>query len=215
MAENLSLQNFDWDAFEAEAQGKQNEELINKYDETLNAIKTGEVVEGTVKAINKRDVVVSVGYKSDGVVPAAEFRYNPELKVGDKVEVYIENQEDKNGQLILSHKQARAARSWERVNEALNNEEIVQGFIKCKTKGGMIVDVLGTEAFLPGSQIDVKPIRDYDVFVGKTMEFRIVKINQEYRNVVVSHKALIEAELDNIGRGRFLLNSFTWRERYV
>ena len=196
MAENPSLQNFDWDAFEAEAQGKQNEELINKYDETLNAIKTGEVVEGTVKAINKRDVVVSVGYKSDGVVPAAEFRYNPELKVGDKVEVYIENQEDKNGQLILSHKQARAARSWERVNEALNNEEIVQGFIKCKTKGGMIVDVLGTEAFLPGSQIDVKPIRDYDVFVGKTMEFRIVKINQEYRNVVVSHKALIEAELE-------------------
>ena len=196
MAENLSLQNFDWDAFEAEAQGKQNEELINKYDETLNAIKTGEVVEGTVKAINKRDVVVSVGYKSDGVVPAAEFRYNPDLKVGDKVEVYIENQEDKNGQLILSHKQARASRSWDRVNEALQNEEIVQGFIKCKTKGGMIVDVLGTEAFLPGSQIDVKPIRDYDVFVGKTMEFRIVKINQEYRNVVVSHKALIEAELE-------------------
>ncbi len=196
MAENLSLQNFDWDAFEAEAQGKQNEELINKYDETLSSIKTGEVVEGTVKAINKRDVVVSVGYKSDGIVPAAEFRYNPDLKVGDKVEVYIENQEDKNGQLILSHKQARASRSWDRVNEALNNEEIVQGFIKCKTKGGMIVDVLGTEAFLPGSQIDVKPIRDYDVFVGKTMEFRIVKINQEYRNVVVSHKALIEAELE-------------------
>ena len=196
MAENISLQNFDWDAFEAEAKGKQNEELINKYDETLNAIKTGEVVEGTVKAINKRDVVVSVGYKSDGIVPAAEFRYNPDLKIGDKVEVYIENQEDKNGQLILSHKQARAARSWDRVNEALNNEEIVTGFIKCKTKGGMIVDVLGTEAFLPGSQIDVKPIRDYDVFVGKTMEFRIVKINQEYRNVVVSHKALIEAELE-------------------
>ena len=196
MAENLSLQNFDWDAFEAEKQGKQNEEIINKYDETLNAIKTGEVVEGTVKAINKRDVVVSVGYKSDGVVPAAEFRYNPDLQVGDKVEVFIENQEDKSGQLVLSHKQARAARSWERVNEALNNEEVVKGYIKCKTKGGMIVDVLGTEAFLPGSQIDVKPIRDYDVFVGKTMEFRIVKINQEYRNVVVSHKALIEAELE-------------------
>ena len=196
MAENLSLQNFDWDAYEAQAQGKQNEELINKYQESLNAIKTGEVVDGIVKAINKRDVVVSVGYKSDGIVPAAEFRYNPDLKVGDKVEVYIENQEDQKGQLVLSHKQARATRSWERVNEALEKEEIVQGYIKCKTKGGMIVDVLGTEAFLPGSQIDVKPIRDYDVFVGKTMEFRIVKINQEYRNVVVSHKALIEAELE-------------------
>lgn len=196
MAENNQTQNFDWDAYEAEAQGKQNEELINKYDQSLNAIKTGEVVEGTVKAINKRDVVVSVGYKSDGIVPAAEFRYNPDLKVGDKVEVFIENQEDKKGQLVLSHKQARAARSWERVNEALEKQEVVIGYIKCKTKGGMIVDVLGTEAFLPGSQIDVKPIRDYDIFVGKTMEFRIVKINQEYRNVVVSHKALIEAELE-------------------
>ena len=196
MAENLSLQNFDWDAYEAEAQGKQNEELIGKYDQTLNAIKTGEVVEGTVKSINKRDVVVSVGYKSDGIVAASEFRYNPDLKVGDKVEVYIETQEDQKGQLILSHKQARAARSWERVNEALEKEEIVKGYIKCKTKGGMIVDVFGTEAFLPGSQIDVKPIRDYDVFVGKTMEFRVVKINQEFRNVVVSHKALIEAELE-------------------
>ena len=196
MAENVSLQNFDWDAFEAQEQGKKNEELISKYDQTLNAIKTGEVIEGTVKSINKRDVVVSVGYKSDGIVPATEFRYNPDLKVGDKVEVYIENQEDKGGQLVLSHKQARASRSWDRVNEALEKEEVVQGYIKCKTKGGMIVDVLGTEAFLPGSQIDVKPIRDYDVFVGKTMEFRIVKINQEYRNVVVSHKALIEAELE-------------------
>ncbi len=193
---NPSLQNFDWDAFESEAQGKKNEELTAKYDNTLNAIKDNEVVEGTVVAINKREVTVNVGYKSDAAIAASEFRYNPELKVGDKVEVYIETQEDKHGQLVLSHKQARAARSWDRVNEALNNEEIVKGFIKCKTKGGMIVDVLGTEAFLPGSQIDVKPIRDYDVFVGKTMEFRIVKINQEFRNVVVSHKALIEAELE-------------------
>ncbi len=193
---NPSLQNFDWDAFENEAQGKKNEELTAKYDNTLNAIKDNEVVEGTVVAINKREVTVNVGYKSDAAIAASEFRYNPELKVGDKVEVYIETQEDKHGQLVLSHKQARAARSWDRVNEALANEEIVKGFIKCKTKGGMIVDVLGTEAFLPGSQIDVKPIRDYDVFVGKTMEFRIVKINQEFRNVVVSHKALIEAELE-------------------
>ncbi len=198
MEENKSLQNFDWDAYEsgAAAQGQSKEELTKRYDETLNAIKDNDVVEGTVIAINKREVVVNVGYKSDGVVPAAEFRYNPDLKVGDKVEVYIESQEDKKGQLVLSHKQARAARSWDRVNEALNNEEIVKGYIKCKTKGGMIVDVFGTEAFLPGSQIDVKPIRDYDVFVGKTMEFRVIKINQEYRNVVVSHKALIEAELE-------------------
>ncbi len=196
MEQNPSLQNFDWDAFESEAQGKLNEELTAKYDNTLNAIKDNEVVEGTVVAINKREVTVNVGYKSDAAIAASEFRYNPELKVGDKVEVYIESQEDKHGQLVLSHKQARAARSWDRVNEALANEEIVKGFIKCKTKGGMIVDVLGTEAFLPGSQIDVKPIRDYDVFVGKTMEFRIVKINQEFRNVVVSHKALIEAELE-------------------
>ncbi len=196
MEMNPSLQNFDWDAFENEAQGKLNEELTAKYDQTLNAIKDNEVVEGTVISINKREVVVNVGYKSDGIVAAAEFRYNPELAVGDKVEVYVENQEDRKGQLVLSHKQARAARSWDRVNEALNNQEIVKGYIKCKTKGGMIVDVLGTEAFLPGSQIDVKPIRDYDAFVGKTMEFRIVKINQEFRNVVVSHKALIEAELE-------------------
>lgn len=197
MEENKSLQNFDWDAYEnGNTQGQSKEELEKRYDETLNAIKDNEVVEGTVIAINKREVVVNVGYKSDGIVPAAEFRYNPELKVGDKVEVYIESQEDKKGQLVLSHKQARAARSWDRVNEALNNEEIVKGYIKCKTKGGMIVDVFGTEAFLPGSQIDVKPIRDYDVFVGKTMEFRVIKVNQEFRNVVVSHKALIEAELE-------------------
>ena len=196
MAENLSLQNFDWDAFEIEAQGKQNEEILAKYDATLSAIKDQDVVEGTVISINKREVVVNVGYKSDGIVPAAEFRYNPDLKVGDTVEVYVESQEDKNGQLVLSHKEARAARSWDRVNEALDNNEVVKGYIKCRTKGGMIVDVLGTEAFLPGSQIDVKPIHDYDIFVGKTMEFKIVKVNPEFRNVVVSHKALIEAELE-------------------
>ena len=196
MAENFSLQNFDWDAFENEAQGKQNEEILSKYDATLNAIKDQEVVEGTVISINKREVVVNVGYKSDGIVPAAEFRYNPDLKVGDTVEVYVESQEDKNGQLVLSHKEARAARSWDRVNEALDNNEVVKGYIKCRTKGGMIVDILGTEAFLPGSQIDVKPIHDYDIFVGKTMEFKIVKVNPDFRNVVVSHKALIEAELE-------------------
>ena len=196
MAENLSLQNFDWDAYELEKQGKQNEETKQKYDQTLNAVKTNEVVMGTVTNINKREVVVNIGYKSDGVVPATEFRYNPDLKVGDQVEVYIESQEDKDGQLVLSHKEARAARSWDRVNEAYDKQEIVNGYIKCRTKGGMIVDVFGMESFLPGSQIDVKPIRDYDIFVGKTMEFKIVKINPEFRNVVVSHKALIEAELE-------------------
>jgi len=196
MAENLSLQNFDWDAYESEKKGTLNEEILSKYDNTLNAIKDHEVVEGTVTSINKREVVVNVGFKSDGIVPATEFRYNPELKVGDKVEVYIESQEDKKGQLVLSHKEARAARSWDRVSEACNAGEIVNGFVKCRTKGGMIVDVLGMEAFLPGSQIDVKPIRDYDQFVGKTMEFKIVKVNDEFRNVVVSHKALIEAEIE-------------------
>ena len=196
MAENLSLQNFDWDAYEAQKQGKQNEEEIQKYNETLSAIKDNEVVEGTVISINKREVVVNVGYKSDGIVPAAEFRYNPELKVGDKVEVYIQSQEDKKGQLVLSHKEARTARAWDRVNEAYNAGEIVTGYIKWRSKGGMIVDVLGMEAFLPGSQIDVKPVRDYDILVGKTMEFKIVKLNPEFRNVVVSHKALIEAELE-------------------
>jgi len=196
MAENLSLQNFDWEAYENESLGKQNEETLGKYDATLSAIKENEVVEGTVISINKREVVVNVGYKSDGIVPAAEFRYDPDLKVGDKVEVYVESKEDKNGQLVLSHKEARAARSWDRVNEALDNNEVVKGYIKCRTKGGMIVDVFGTEAFLPGSQIDVKPIHDYDIFVGKTMEFKIVKVNPDFRNVVVSHKALIEAELE-------------------
>ena len=196
MAENLSLQNFDWDAYEAQMQGTKNEVETSKYNETLNAIKDNEVVEGTVITINKREVVVNVGYKSDGIVPAAEFRYNPELKVGDKVEVYIQSQEDKKGQLVLSHKEARASRAWDRVNEAFNNSEIVTGYIKWRSKGGMIVDVLGMEAFLPGSQIDVKPVRDYDVLVGKTMEFKIVKLNPDFRNVVVSHKALIEAELE-------------------
>ena len=189
---------FDWDAYEngvtMTAASKADLELI--YDNTLNAIKDKEVVEGTVILINKREVVVNVGYKSDGVVPMSEFRYNPDLAVGDKVEVYIESQEDKKGQLILSHKQARATRSWDRVNAALETQEIVKGFVKCRTKGGMIVDVFGIEAFLPGSQIDVKPIRDYDVFVNKTMEFKVIKINHEFKNVVVSHKALIEAELE-------------------
>ena len=196
MAENKSLQNFDWDAYEKESKGTLNEELIQKYDKTLNAIKDKEVVEGIVTSINKREVVVNVGFKSDGIVPATEFRYNPDLKVGDKVEVFIESQEDKKGQLVLSHKEARASQAWDRVVAACEAGEIVTGFIKCRTKGGMIVDVLGMEAFLPGSQIDVKPIRDYDVFVGKTMEFKIVKVNEDFRNVVVSHKALIEAELE-------------------
>jgi small subunit ribosomal protein S1 len=189
---------FDWDAYEngitISVQAKEDLEKI--YDNTLNAIKDKEVVEGTVILINKREVVVNVGYKSDGIVPMSEFRYNPDLAVGDKVEVYIESQEDKKGQLILSHKQARATRSWDRVNAALETQEIVKGFVKCRTKGGMIVDVFGIEAFLPGSQIDVKPIRDYDVFVNKTMEFKVIKINHEFKNVVVSHKALIEAELE-------------------
>ena len=194
MAENKSLQNFDWDAYEKESKGTLNEELIQKYDNTLSAIKDKEVVEGVVMSINKREVVVNVGFKSDGIVPATEFRYNPDLKVGDKVEVFIESQEDKKGQLVLSHKEARAAQAWDRVVDACEKGEVVNGYIKCRTKGGMIVDVLGMEAFLPGSQIDVKPIRD--LFVGKTMEFKIVKVNQDFRNVVVSHKALIEAEME-------------------
>ena len=192
------LSDFDWNAFEngvAESAQSQ-EELEKAYDQTLGRVNENEVVEGTVISINKREVVVNIGYKSDGIIPVNEFRYNPELQVGDTVEVYIENQEYKKGQLVLSHKKARASKSWERVNQALENKEVVKGYIKCRTKGGMIVDVFGIEAFLPGSQIDVKPIRDYDVFVGKTMEFQIVKINQEYKNVVVSHKALIEAELE-------------------
>ena len=192
------IEDFNWEAYEnGEAvTGMSHEELEKAYDGTLNKVSDREVVDGTVISMNKREVVVNIGYKSDGIIPLSEFRYNPELKVGDTVEVYIENQEDKKGQLLLSHKKARATRSWDRVNAALENEEIIKGYIKCRTKGGMIVDVFGIEAFLPGSQIDVKPIRDYDVFVGKTMEFKVVKINQEFKNVVVSHKALIEAELE-------------------
>lgn len=195
---NTPIEDFDWDAYEkGETAGdKSREELTKSYDETLNTVKDKDVTEGTVIAINKREVVVNIGYKSDGVISISEFRYNPDLKVGDKVEVYIENQEDKKGQLVLSHRKACASRSWERVNKALENDEVITGYVKCRTKGGMIVDVFGIEAFLPGSQIDVRPIRDYDMYVDKTMEFKVVKINQEYRNVVVSHKALIEAELE-------------------
>ena len=200
--ENLNhiapLEDFDWNSFEngtvESTQSRQEQE--SAYDNTLGRVNENEVVEGTVISIGKREVVVNIGYKSDGIIPVNEFRYNPDLKIGDTVEVYIENQEDKRGQLVLSHKKARASKSWERVNAALENKEIIKGYIKCRTKGGMIVDIFGIEAFLPGSQIDVKPIRDYDVFVGKTMEFQVVKINQEYKNVVVSHKALIEAELE-------------------
>ena len=195
---NSPIEDFDWDSYEngQDVEGQSHDVLVKTYEDSLNSIKDKEVIDGTVISINKREVVVNIGYKSDGIIPMSEFRYNPELKIGDSVEVYIENQEDKKGQLILSHKKARMARSWDRVNEALDNDEIIKGYIKCRTKGGMIVDVFGIEAFLPGSQIDVKQIRDYDVFVGKTMEFKVVKINQEYKNVVVSHKALIEAELE-------------------
>ncbi|MCI5776192.1 MAG: 30S ribosomal protein S1 [Bacteroidales bacterium] len=193
------IENFDWDALEnggIVVSSAEKEQESQQYDKTLSSLKEKDVVEGEVISLNKREVVVNVGFKSDGIVSRNEFRYNPDLKVGDKVEVYIENQEDKNGQLELSHKKARAIRAWDRINQALENDEVVKGFIKCRTKGGMIVDVFGIEAFLPGSQIDVKPIRDYDIFVGKTMEFKVVKINAEFKNVVVSHKALIEAELE-------------------
>ncbi|MDE6258429.1 MAG: 30S ribosomal protein S1, partial [Muribaculaceae bacterium] len=175
---------------------KSREELTHTYDESLKTAKENEVVNGIVKSISKREVRVDIGMKSDAIIPVSEFRYNPDLKVGDEVEVYIETLEDKNGQLRLSHKKACQTRSWDRVNEALQNDEVIKGYVKSRTKGGMIVDVFGIEAFLPGSQIDVRPIRDYDVFVDKTMEFKVVKINQEYKNVVVSHKALIEAELE-------------------
>ncbi|MEA4950860.1 MAG: 30S ribosomal protein S1 [Petrimonas sp.] len=202
MTDNLKtvapIEEFDWDAY---AKGdvysqESKEKLTESYDNTLSKINDKEVVTGTVTSMNKREVVVNIGYKSDGVVSMNEFRYNPDLKVGDEVEVYIESQEDKKGQLLLSHKKARASRSWDRVNAALENNEVIKGYIKCRTKGGMIVDVFGIEAFLPGSQIDVKPIRDYDIFVDKTMEFKVVKINPEFKNVVVSHKALIEEELE-------------------
>ena len=189
---------FDWNAFENDlgVYDQPKEQIAEEYDKTLSNVAVGEVVEGTVTAITKREVMVNIGYKSEGVIPVSEFRYNPDLKVGDRIEVYVESAEDKNGQLSLSHKKARQLKSWDRVNEALEKDEIIKGYIKCRTKGGMIVDVFGIEAFLPGSQIDVKPIRDYDVYVDKTMEFKVVKINQEFRNVVVSHKALIEAELE-------------------
>ncbi|MCI6118624.1 MAG: 30S ribosomal protein S1 [Prevotella sp.] len=191
------LDDFNWEEFEnGTTANVSKEELDKAYNETLNKVSEHQVTEGTVISCDKKEVIVNIGYKSDGIIPASEFRYNPDLKVGDKVEVYVENQEDKKGQLLLSHKKARLSKSWERVNAALDNQEVIQGYIKCRTKGGMIVDVFGIEAFLPGSQIDVHPIRDYDQFVGKTMEFKVVKINQEYRNVVVSHKALIEQELE-------------------
>ena len=194
----VANENFDWNAFENDlgVYDQDKAQITEAYDKTLSNVNVGEVVEGTVTGVNKREVIVNVGYKSEGIIPVSEFRYNPDLKVGDKIEVYVESAEDKNGQLALSHKKARQLKSWDRVNEALANDEIIKGYIKCRTKGGMIVDVFGIEAFLPGSQIDVKPIRDYDVYVDKTMEFKVVKINQEFRNVVVSHKALIEAELE-------------------
>lgn len=190
---------FDWDSFEDDSiieAANQKEKYEKLYDETLSTIAENEVTDGTVISVNKREVVINIGYKSEGVVSFNEFRYNPELQPGDTVEVYVENKEDKKGQLVLSHKKARAMRSWDRVNAALDKDEVIKGYIKCRTKGGMIVDVFGIEAFLPGSQIDVKPIRDYDAYVDKTMEFKVVKINHEFKNVVVSHKALIEEELE-------------------
>ena len=189
---------FDWDQYAngENISGLSKEQLEQAYNGTLSKVSSREVVMGTIISINKREVIVDINYKQDAIIPISEFRYNPDLKVGDQVEVYIENLEDKKGQLNLSHKKARASRSWELVNEAMENQAVVRGYIKCRTKGGMIVDVFGIEAFLPGSQIDVKPIRDYDIYVEKTMEFKVVKINQEFRNVVVSHKALIEAELE-------------------
>ena len=191
------LQDFNWEEFEnGTVANVSKEELDKAYDETLNKVSEHQVVDGKVISVDKKEVVVNIGYKSDGIIPASEFRYNPDLKAGDVVEIYVENAEDKKGQLVLSHKKARMSKSWERVNAALEAQEIITGYIKCRTKGGMIVDVFGIEAFLPGSQIDVHPIRDYDQFVGKTMEFKVVKINQEFRNVVVSHKALIEQELE-------------------
>jgi len=199
IATKLTGEEFDWDKYEAEQDGYSAEErsqLEAMFDQTLSVVGANEVIDGTVVFMNKREVVVNIGYKSEGVVSLNEFRYDPDLKIGDKVEVYVETLEDKNGQLVLSHKKARALRSWDRVNDAYEKSEIIKGYIKCRTKGGMIVDVFGIEAFLPGSQIDVKPIRDYDIFVGKTMEFKVVKINHEFKNVVVSHKALIEAELE-------------------
>jgi small subunit ribosomal protein S1 len=204
MAETLTapsaeLENFDWSSVGKKGEGytkAERDQLDAAYEKTLKSVAANEIIDGKVVSKNSKEVVVNIGYKSDGIVQLTEFRYNPDLKVGDTVEVYIESQEDKNGQLILSHKTARAMKSWERVNTALETGEIIQGYVKCRTKGGLIADVFGIEAFLPGSQIDVKPIRDYDIYVGKTMEFKVVKINNEFKNVVVSHKALIEAELE-------------------
>ncbi len=192
---SIPVDQFDWDAFEKDADYDR-AATEESYNQTLSKVVENEVVEGTVMAVNKREVLVNIGYKSEGVINISEFRYNPDLKVGDKVEVYVETAEDKKGQLILSHRKAHSLRSWDLVNEAFENDAIVKGYVKARTKGGMIVEVFGIEAFLPGSQIDVKPIRDYDVYVNKTLDFKIVKINNEYRNVVVSHKALIEAEIE-------------------
>ena len=200
MAKETQMQGtaeFDWDALALDGYSKvERSELSDKYEPTLNAIAEREVVIGTVISLNKKEVVVNIGSKSEGIIPTSEFRYNPDLKVGDKVDVYVETQEDKYGQLVVSHRVARVHSAWIKVNDVLATGEIITGFVKCRTKGGLIVDVFGLEAFLPGSQIDVKPIRDYDVYVGKNMEFKVVKINQEFKNVVVSHKALIEAELE-------------------
>ena len=194
---SVAPEEFDWDAFEKETVYDQDKETIAaQYESTLSKISESEVVEGTVTSINKKEVVVNIGYKSEGVIPATEFRYNPDLKVGDKVEVFVQTAENKAGQLVLSHKRARALQSWDLVNAAFEKDEVIKGYVKTRTKGGMIVDVFGIEAFLPGSQIDVKPIRDYDQFVDTTMSLKIVKINPEFRNIVVSHKALIEAELE-------------------
>lgn len=197
--QTVPVDNFDWNSIGKKQDVYSKEEIArleSLYEQTLRSVTDHEVVEGTVVSKNNKEVVVNIGFKSDGVVPLSEFRYNPDLRVGEKVEVYIESQEDKTGQLVLSHKKARAMKSWERVNSALTSDEVIKGYVKCRTKGGLIVDVFGIEAFLPGSQIDVKPIRDYDVYVGKTMEFKVVKINNEFKNVVVSHKALIEEELE-------------------
>ena len=199
-AEVVGAADFDWSAIGKKQDQYSSDDrtrLEDLYEKTLKPLADLQTIEGVVVAMNSREVVVNIGYKSDGVISLSEFKYNPDLKVGDKVEVFVENQEDKLGQLLLSHKKARANKSWDRVNEALNTDEIIKGYVKCRTKGGLIVDVFGIEAFLPGSQIDVKPIRDYDVYVGKTMEFKVVKINNEFKNVVVSHKALIEAEIEN------------------
>jgi len=199
MSDVQSLENFDWNAVGKKAtlySKDEREKLEGLYSTSLKSIAEHEVLEGTIVGITSKDAVINIGYKSDGSVPLSELRYNPDYKIGDSIEVYVESQEDKSGQLVLSHKKARALRSWDRVNQALESQEIIKGYVKCRTKGGLIADVFGIEAFLPGSQIDVKPIRDYDVYVGKIMEFKVVKINKEFKNVVVSHKALIEAELE-------------------